>query len=77
MSSKQIKTALPFALALLVVAGSTVAAAWPGPKYWGDIYTYLDEQGNVVGTARIDCSGQYHQQGIQTANYYYGQATCG
>lgn len=71
------KIAAPFAIALLAVAGIAAAAAFPGPKYWGDIYTYVDDQGNVVGRAQIDCRGQYHETGTRTANYHYGQATCG
>lgn len=70
------RIAIPAAIALLVAAGAAIAAL-PGPKYWGDIYTYIDENGQVVGRAHIDCHGRYHSEGIRTSRYHYGQATCG
>lgn len=65
-------------MALAAALAATAAlAAPPGPKYWGDIYVYFDEQGQEVGRASIDCDGVLHRSGQVTSHYSYGQATCG
>lgn len=67
------------ALACITAAAlyATVAFARPpGPDQIGEFYFYFDEQGEVVGSASLDCDGVYSESGVRTNHYSNGFAIC-
>lgn len=69
------KTALIFGLLAAIAAGVAVARP-PGPDEIGEFYFYFDQDGNIVGSASLDCEGNLYESGIRTNAYSSGHAVC-
>ncbi|ROU05071.1 DUF6289 family protein [Lysobacter enzymogenes] len=68
------KLALGLGLAAFAVVGAAVAAI--GPTGPGQIYTYYDDNGAVVGQSSIHCDGTPAAWGKFTKNYGVGYYLC-
>jgi len=66
--------ALGLGLAALAAAGAAIAAI--GPTGPGQIYTYYDDAGAVVGQSSIHCDGTPESWGKFTKNYGVGYYLC-
>ena len=66
--------ALGLGLAAFAVVGAAVAAI--GPTGPGQIYTYYDDNGAVVGRSSIHCDGTPEAWGKFTKNYDVGYYLC-
>lgn len=69
------KTALVFGLLAAIAAGVAIARP-PGPDEIGEFYFYFDQDGNIVGSASLDCEGNLYESGIRTDFYSSGHAVC-
>ncbi|KRB06609.1 DUF6289 family protein [Lysobacter sp. Root690] len=68
------KLALALGFAALAAVGAAVAAI--GPTGPGQIYTYYDANGSVVGQSSIHCDGTPEFWGKATKNYGVGYYIC-
>ncbi|MGH8080834.1 MAG: DUF6289 family protein [Lysobacter sp.] len=68
------KLALALGLAAIAAVGAAVAAI--GPTGPGQIYTYYDASGAVVGQSSIHCDGTREAWGTPTKNYGVGYYIC-
>lgn len=68
------KFALGLGLAAIAVVGAAVAAI--GPTGPGQIYTYYDDNGAIVGRSSIRCDGTRESSGKYTQRYDVGYYIC-
>ena len=59
------KTALTLGLLAALVATAAIARP-PGPDEIGEFYFYFDQNGEIVGSASLDCEGNLYESGIRT-----------
>ena len=68
---------LLFALGLgALVYASSAFARPPIADEIGEFYFYFDQDGNIVGSASLDCEGNLYESGIRTNSYSSGHAVC-
>lgn len=69
------KTALTLGLLAALVATAAIARP-PGPDEIGEFYFYFDQNGEIVGSASLDCEGNLYKSGVRTNFYSSGHAIC-